>query len=300
MSTKSDVRAACVLGATGFVGRRLAVALRGCGLRVTEHSSATLDLLAPDAAPRLAAAFDERTIVYTPMRARGSDALAGCERDVAMAATMARALALSPPAAVVVFSTLSVYGDSQTDLNITEDTPVGPTSPYGIGKLAAELLVRHAAASAGVRCVVLRPCKIYGPGDTAHTYGPVRFIEDVFESGRVEVYGDGRELRDFIFVDDVAQAAVGLSLGAHDGTFNVATGASHSFLEILELLRTCGAGPFEVRHVPRRREAIDQRVDPRRLLQALPGFSFTTLADGLSATYAYYRACLTKDTLING
>lgn len=300
MSIKSEVRAACILGATGFVGRRLAEALRRCGLSVTEHSSATLDLLAPNAAPRLAAAYDDRTIVYTPMRARGTDALAGCEREVAMAATVARAIALSPPAAIVVFSTLSVYGDSGTDLNITEHTPVGPTSPYGIGKLAAELLVRHAAASAGVRCVVLRPCKIYGPGDTAHTYGPVRFIEEVFESGRVDVYGDGRELRDFIFVDDVVQAAVGLSLGAHDGTFNVATGASHSFLEILELLRTCGAGPFEARHVPRRRAAIDQRVDPRRLRQALPGLSFTTLAGGVAETYRYYRTYVTKGTLMNG
>lgn len=300
MSTKSEVRAACVLGATGFVGRRLVKALRGCGLRVAEHSSTTLDLLASDAAARLAAAFDDRTVVYTPMRARGTDALACCERDVAMAATLARALALSPPAAVVVFSTLSVYGDADTNVNITEHTPVAPTSPYGIGKLAAELLVRDAAASAGVRCVVLRPCKIYGPGDTAHTYGPVRFIEDVLESGRAEVYGDGRELRDFIFADDVVQAAIGLSLGAHDGSFNVATGTSHSFLEILELLRRCGMGPFEVRHVPRRREAIDQRVDPGRLLQALPGFSFTTLADGLAATCAHYRACLTKGTLIDG
>lgn len=294
MSTKSDICTACVLGATGFVGRGLVAALRECGLGVAGHSSATLDLQAPGAAPRLAAAFDERTVVYAPMRARGTDALACCERDIAMAATMARAIALSPPAAVVVFSTLSVYDDSRTNLNITEETPVGPTSPYGVGKLAAELLVSQAAASAGVRCVALRPCKIYGPGDTAHTYGPVRFIEEILESGRVDVYGDGRERRDFVFVDDVVTVAIALSLGGHDGTFNVASGVSHSFLDILELLDTCGAGPFEVRHVPRRGEAIDQRVDPRRLRAALPGASFTTLADGLSATYASYRARLAK------
>lgn len=281
---------AVVLGATGFVGSRLTRWLQQRGIALIAHDSRSLDLLASDGAARLAADMDEHTVLFAPTRARGADALEACEREVAMATTIARALALSPASSVVFFSTLSVYSDLETNLRITEETLLAPTSYYGTGKLAAECIVRQAAASAGVRWVVLRPCKIYGPGDTAHTYGPVRFIEGLLYSGVVELFGDGSEERDFVFVDDVVRAAGELALIEQVGTFNVATGISHSFVQIVDLLRRIKGDAFVLKQLGRHRPRIDQHVDPQRLLEALPGFAFTALEDGLRATYEHYCA----------
>ncbi|HBK78596.1 MAG TPA: hypothetical protein DDZ83_02745, partial [Nitrospinae bacterium] len=66
---------------------------------------------------------------------------------------------------LIHFSTVSVYSDRVTNLSITEETPVNPSSFYGIARLAGEGLLRDCTGRAGTPAVFLRPCRFYGPGD---------------------------------------------------------------------------------------------------------------------------------------
>ncbi len=104
---------------------------------------------------------------------------------------------------LVYASSSSVYG-APTDALRARGEP-RPTSPYGVSKLAGEALVGAYAGSAGLTTVSLRYFSVYGPRQrpdmAAH-----RFIEAMLDGRAVEVYGDGRQVRDFTYVGDVVEA----------------------------------------------------------------------------------------------
>lgn len=278
-----------VLGGSGLVGAALLAALRAQSIETVGYESSTLDLNGAGAADRLAEIFDERTVVFMAARSRRcADRFQAFAQDVGAALTVARAVSMRRLRKVVYFSTLSVYGDAATNRAITEDTPLAPTSLYGIAKVAGEAAMRQIAGESGTPLVVVRPCKVYGPGDHSHTYGPVQFVEQILGDGVVRLFGDGAELRDYVYVDDLVAVVIQLGLSHQSGPFNVGTGQSHSFIEIVGILRGIAREPFDVIHLPRGRPTIDQVLDPRRLIAALPDLRFTSLEAGLTATYRYH------------
>ncbi len=290
-----------ILGSSGFVGKALVAPLLQSGkVSVTGYSSSTLDLTARDWVERLCHVADQETILIVTARSRrGEDRFASFSEDIAIAANVAECLSKRRVKKCLYFSTLSAYGDAVTNLAITEETSLAPTSLYGIAKVAGESVLRQVAEECAIPLVVLRPCKIYGPGDTSRTYGPVRFIESILRERKVCVFGDGTELRDYLFIRDLVQITIRFALGDGCGTYNVATGQSHSFQEIIACLRRVTRQQFEVIHVARDRPKIDQRIDPSKLLGAMPGFRFTGLEEGLAETYAYFSAGL-KGSATNG
>ncbi|HBK78597.1 MAG TPA: hypothetical protein DDZ83_02750, partial [Nitrospinae bacterium] len=102
-------------------------------------------------------------------------------------------------------------------------------------------------------------------------------------------YGDGGELRDFLFVEDVARAAIRFAFEDGEGTYNAVTGESVSFGEILDCLRAVTGEDFEILRMERNRPRIDQRFDPAKLMAALPGFRFTPLEEGLRRTFEDFK-----------
>lgn len=103
--------------------------------------------------------------------------------------------------AFVFQSSIAVYGgDDFRDLD--ESAPCVGANPYGASKIAAESMCREAAASGAFRCVVLRPCQIYGPGDRA--FAPK--IRALVANPDHRIYGDPATLIALVHVDDVVQA----------------------------------------------------------------------------------------------
>jgi UDP-glucose 4-epimerase len=276
-----------LLGCRGFIGAALLERLRRQGHPAEGISSATLDLAAPDAAGRLADSVDEATtLIVTSRAAPGPDPLRTFADDMAIAMNLARCLALRRVRRFVYFSSTSVYGDGVTNLAITEDSPQAPTTLYGVAKAAAEGVLRHAARKAGVPLLVLRPCMIYGPGDRSTAYGPPGFLQSILREGKVRLFGDGSELRDHVYIDDVVEITAALALGGYDGAYNLVSGRSHSFQEVIACLRRFAPRAFEVVSVARDRPKTDQQFDPARLRAAAPGFRFTPLEEGLRLTCA--------------
>lgn len=276
-----------ILGHTGFIGAALTAALRRRGpVPVVGFSSADLDLTRRDGLATLAeVAGPDAVWIMAAATHRRDDALETYERNAAMLANVADFLAERPAGRCVYFSSASVYGDAETNLSIDEDTAVAPTSRYGAAKAEGEAFLRRAAESTGMSLVILRPCRVYGPGDGRAAYGPTRFIQSVLEKGSVEIYGDGRELRDHVFIGDVARLTRRFVFGDLCGVYNVASGSSHSYREMLDVLRGVIPIPFEVSSVPRTRPRIDQRFNVARLRRDVPDLRFTPLDRGLRETY---------------
>lgn len=274
-----------LLGHTSFTGKALAAELERRGRAWEGLSSRELDLTGERAHKRLSARYGPKDAVVLLSRVSRSlppwDQFAG---DMAIAVNCAKAVSERKAGLFVFASTTSVYGDAVTDLRVTEATPPAPGTPYAVAKFAAERLLTRAAALSGTPLLILRPSMLYGPGDESTAYGPARFIRSALSEGKVRVFGDGLERRDYLFVDDLAQAAVDLMRARKTGVFNVGTGKPRSFMDIASMLERLVGGRVRVEREPRRTPKADQRLVVAKLRAVLPGFAPRDLASGLSET----------------
>jgi UDP-glucose 4-epimerase len=185
-------------------------------------------------------------------------------------------------------SSSSVYGDAEA-LPVTEEVLPRPLSPYGATKLAAEHLCGLYHDEHGVDAVSLRYFSVYGPRqrpDMAFS----TFCDAALNGSPITVFGDGRQTRDFTFVDDVVAATRAAidAPGIGGATFNVGGGSRTSVARTLEILAGLVHRPLNVRRVaPRPGEARDTAADTTAARIAL-GFSpAVTIEAGLQRQLAW-------------
>ena len=141
---------------------------------------------------------------------------------------------------VVFASSSSVYGASPSLPKTESDQPL-PISPYGVSKVATEHYCRTFTTVYGLETVSLRLFNVFGPGqDPLSQYAAVvpRFIAALRSGNRPIVYGDGKQTRDFTYVDDVVEAFVlsAAAPAAAGEVINVCAGRETSLLALLEIL----------------------------------------------------------------
>ncbi len=173
----------------------------------------------------------------------------------------------------------AIYGDTALDA-ATESRLPQPESHYGLNKYVAEQIVRLETRS----YAILRPSNIYGAGQRCDQEGGVVsiFLERLFGDGCVEVHGDGRQRRDFVYVDDVVDA-VELALESRDDVvWNVCSGASTSVLELLQaLVEVTGRDAAITRRPSRAGDVNASLLAPDRLLSTGRWGPPTDLTTGL-------------------
>jgi UDP-glucose 4-epimerase len=197
---------------------------------------------------------------------------------------------------VVLASSAAVYGP-HPPVPTREDAPLQPASPYAESKVAAEGLCA-ALIDHGLPVTILRPFNIYGPGqDPASSYSGVisRWIAALLKRRPLTLYGDGRQTRDFIHVEDVGRA-IRLALEATSpapGPVNVASGLSTSLLALLDLLGTAAGVTPDIQRLPEREGDVwHSRADTTRSSTWL-GFNPTIrLGEGLHELIAIARSSL--------
>jgi UDP-glucose 4-epimerase len=138
--------------------------------------------------------------------------------------------------------------------------------------------------------LILRVTGVYGPGDPHASYGPNAFARSLARDHSVRIFGAGEEERDHVFVDDVAAVAAGLLRSGAAGIYNVATGQSRSFADVVKTIRDLVPYEVEVVSAPRKGPITHRRFDITRLAHALPGMRFTPLRDGVATTLAAFGA----------
>jgi nucleoside-diphosphate-sugar epimerase len=148
---------------------------------------------------------------------------------------------------MVYASSSSVYGDAE-QLPTCEDALPQPISPYGVTKLAAEHLCRAYGRAHDLPVAALRYFTVYGPRQRPDM-GFHRFIRAVLCGEEIEVYGDGRQSRDFTYVADAVAANLGAMEAAADGVFNVGGGARVELLDLLRLIEQLAGREARLRFV---------------------------------------------------
>jgi UDP-glucose 4-epimerase len=269
-----------VLGANGFVGRRLLTQLAGEGISVAALGRDKIPLDADDAGEKLAAELrPDDTVVFlaalTPDKGRGIPALLN---NVKMAAAVCAALERVPAGHVIYVSSDAVYPLRVALVN--EESSAEPTDLYGAMHVTRELMVKQ---SVKAPVAVLRPTLIYGAGDTHNSYGPNRFRR-MAQDGKITLFGGGEETRDHIFIDDVVAMIYSTILHRSAGTLNVATGKSVSFGDLARMIAVMSPGKaVEVAGTPRQNPVTHRAFDITAIHHAFPHFRFTPLDQGLAA-----------------
>jgi len=130
-------------------------------------------------------------------------------------------------------SSAAVYGNP-VKIPIDEDHPTRPLSPYGASKLAGEAYVNAFGRLMDV--VILRLFNVYGYGQNPSYAGVVlRFVESALRGGKPLIYGDGLQTRDFVHVEDVANAFL-WALNVEPGIYNIGSGHEVSVLQLLSIV----------------------------------------------------------------
>jgi UDP-glucose 4-epimerase len=289
-----------VVGADGFIGSHVVrLALRAGATvdaivlkdpwriadlndgRLARHAAARHRLGHADALPAIPRPDAVVWLAYVPPLV-GADAL-DHERRVNSAAAAA---ALSLGAPVVFASSADVYG-TFSEGSIAEEHATSAVSPYAVAKLEAEA----ALAEAGP---VLRLATVYGPGETGPRAIP-SFIRAFSGGVRPAVHGDGRDIRDYVHVADVAAAFLYAAADPSPGVINVGSGVGRTTLDILDAVAEVLDVEPQAEHVPSPRPATRLVLDIARL-RSLGVKPTQDLAPGLREEAAWLAAYAASQT----
>lgn len=195
--------------------------------------------------------------------------------------------------ALVYSSSSSAYGDQAAEWK-SEDLPPRPISPYGHSKLLGEKLVLAHARAGRLKGVALRYFNVFGPRqDPDSPYAAVipKFIRHALQGTVATIDGDGRQSRDFTYIDNVVDANVAALEGEACGeVFNCACGHSYTLLDLVDQVSRLAGRRLEVVHGPPREGDIRHSLaDISRIRAALGYEPRVDFGEGLRRTFEAYR-----------
>jgi UDP-glucose 4-epimerase len=197
---------------------------------------------------------------------------------------------------VVYAASSSAYGDTPT-LPKHEGMPPNPISPYAVAKLASEYYMTSFYRCYGLETVCLRYFNIFGPRqDPTSPYSGVlaKFITQMLADQQPTIFGDGKQSRDFTYIDNVVSANLlamkAPSEQAAGNVFNVATGTRVDLNETFELLKKIIGYQGEVKYAPERSGDVKHSLaDLSRTEKALGYKPLVSFEEGLRKTVDWYR-----------
>jgi UDP-glucose 4-epimerase len=280
--------AVLLLGGHGFIGSALAQRLRSEG--DTVHIVGRRDMEQLEALLPLCGTVVHLASSTTP----GSSAMRP-ELEIDNLQLTLRLLSLlhqQPGTHLVFFSSGgTVYGNPAA-LPVPEDAPLAPLSHHGAAKVAQEAFCQVLRAQSHA-VTVLRPSNAYGPGQTLKSgFGLVRtMLEHARMGTALQVWGDGENVRDYVYIDDIVEATMRVIRCPDDrGTYNLGSGLGISVNQIKTLVEQVVGRPMIASYQPAR--GVDVRsvvLDGRRVAAQFGWQPMVKLSDGIAITCRWLR-----------
>ena len=181
---------------------------------------------------------------------------------------------------LIAASSAAVYGNPQY-LPIDENHPTNPMSPYGLSKLTMEKYIQLS----GVPYIIFRFSNAYGPRQNSSNEGGVIAIFDkaMRNNEPINIYGDGEQIRDFIYVEDIANICVkALASNIKDEVINFSTNQGESLNELFEEMSKIYGYKQEPNYMPERNGDIkDSILANKKALEIFRDIEFTNYKNGL-------------------
>ncbi|ATB33345.1 SDR family oxidoreductase [Melittangium boletus] len=193
----------------------------------------------------------------------------------------------------VVFSSTggAIYGE-QDVFPAPETHATRPISPYGVSKASGELYLNYYKAQYGMKYVALRYANVYGPRQNPHGEAGVVsiFCTRLLAGQDCTIYGEGKQTRDFVYVEDVARANLLAAEADYSGPINIGTGVETDINRLFSLLAQSAGVSKSPGHAPGRPgEQMRSCIDNRRAQEVLGWRPTVELAEGARRTVEYFR-----------
>ena len=208
----------------------------------------------------------------------------------------------NPKVRIIFSSSRMVYGKVEQSL-VTEQSETNPLSLYGIHKLTSEKYLLMYYKDFGIPCTILRLTNPYGPRQQVkhNKYSLVGwFIRQAMEEKTISIYGKGQQLRDYIFIEDIAEAMIlsaanPLAIGE---IINIGSGISTKFCDMVNSVISCvKKGSMEFIPWPENYEKIetgDVSIDISKLYKITSWQPKYSIQEGIHLTHEYYKQHLWK------
>ena len=300
-----------VTGGAGFIGSHLvrALLIKGDKVRVLDNlstgkreniSDLAVDLMVGDIRDLsvVRQAVEEVNLVYhlaafISVPASMEEPLVCFDINLTSSINLLWAACQAGVKRVVLASSAAVYGEIESV--VTEETPLQPLSPYAVSKLAMEQVARLFTTSYELPTVSLRYFNVYGPRQSPDSpYAAVipLFIRGLLNGKSPMIHGDGKQTRDFVFVEDVVQANL-LAADCEEvsgGVFNIGGGKSVSILEMAQhLQQLIEDGPPPVFGPPRAGDIRFSEADLSLAEKSLGYRPIIDLKEGLKITVQWFQ-----------
>jgi dTDP-glucose 4,6-dehydratase len=199
----------------------------------------------------------------------------------------------NPVERFILISSSEVYGTAESD-PMDEEHPLNPRSPYAATKAGADRLAYSYWTTYDLPIAIVRPFNNYGPRQHPEKVVP-RFITSALMDEPLRIHGNGDASRDWLFVDDDAEAIEALIAADVDDiageVFNIATGVDISVSEIADAVLEALGKPEELKlHVDDRPGQVDRHIGSTEKAERVLGWTArTSFEEGLERTVAWYR-----------
>ena len=287
-----EYKTALVTGGAGFIGSHIVEELLKDGLRVVVYDNFSMgkeenlpksnrlkivkgDILdlnkLNDAMKGIDIVFHEAAKVT--IRNSVSNFLEDAETNILGTLNVIKCIVNNKVKKMVYASSMAVYGEKNSPLEET-DVP-NPMSPYGISKHASERYCMNASKDFGFECICLRYFNTYGQRQTLTPYVGVItiFINKILNKESPIIFGDGNQVRDFIYVKDVVQAnLLAMNKSVNGEVFNIGTGKGTTVNEIADILRNKINPGIEIKYEPARLEELKYSVADISKAKKMLGF----------------------------
>lgn len=280
------IRKVLILGHSGFIGQSLTACFKDKNpdVEVVGYSAPDINFEVKADWEKVATQFGEDValIFLAAVKRQEGDNLASFQRNMAMIHHLAEAVETNLVGKLIYFSSGAVYGEDVQHPTMTEQTPVQPTSYYGICKFTAERILRKVCPEGALVC--FRPPTAYGGGDLPQ-YGPSGFTYKSIHNETITLWGDGAERREFIYIDDLVELTRRAVFSEIRGVLNICAGVSYTFQDVLKEVEQLPTGLPTIDQRERSKDKVDNDYDNAKLREVFPDFEFTTLSEGIRLTY---------------
>ncbi len=187
-------------------------------------------------------------------------------------------------------STDEVYGEIESG-SFSEDSPLKPGSPYAASKAAADLLISSYVRTYSFPALVVRPCNNYGPRQHPEKLIPLSIMK-VLQKEKIPVYGDGLNMREWLYVADCARGVLAvLERGVDGGIYNLGSGREMKNIDTVRLILDVMESPGDMMEFVRDRPGHDFRysLNSEKVRRETGWRPETDFTEGLKKTVRWYK-----------